>query len=67
MEHLELPRHHGARASGGAGRTHRKLADAAVQVRWNWHDAYDDARSSEWSTVVDRGLVMQGQKSRDAT
>jgi len=33
---------------------------------WNWHDAYEDARSPEWSTVVDRGLVMQGQKDRDA-
>src|SRR6478735_1076239 len=28
---------------------------------WNWHDAYEDARSSEWSNVVDRGLVSQGQ------
>ena len=33
---------------------------------WNWHDAYEDARSPEWSKVVDRGLVMQGQKDRDA-
>ena len=34
---------------------------------WNWHDAYEDTRSSEWSNVVDRGLVIQGQKDRDAT
>ena len=34
---------------------------------WNWHDAYEDTRSSEWSNVVDRGLVLQGQKGRDAT
>jgi len=33
---------------------------------WNWHDAYGEARSSEWSTVVDRGLVLQGQKDGDA-
>src|SRR5262245_31815509 len=34
---------------------------------WNWHDAYEDTRSSDWSTVVDRSLVMQGQKDRNAT
>ena len=33
---------------------------------WNWHDAYENTGSSEWSNVVDRGLVMQGQKEGDA-
>jgi len=28
---------------------------------WNWHDSYDDTRSSQWSSVVDRGLELQGQ------
>jgi predicted dithiol-disulfide oxidoreductase (DUF899 family) len=28
---------------------------------WNWHDAYGDSASSQWSTVVDRSLVLQGQ------
>ena len=28
---------------------------------WNWHDAYDDTSSSQWSSVVDRGLELQGQ------
>ena len=29
---------------------------------WNWHDAYDNTSSSQWSSVVDRGLVLQGQR-----
>ena len=29
---------------------------------WNWHDAYEDGRSSERSNVADRGVAMQGQK-----
>ena len=28
---------------------------------WNWHDSYDDTASSQWSSVVDRGLELQGQ------
>jgi predicted dithiol-disulfide oxidoreductase (DUF899 family) len=28
---------------------------------WNWHDAYDNTPSSQWSSVVDRSLVLQGQ------
>jgi predicted dithiol-disulfide oxidoreductase (DUF899 family) len=28
---------------------------------WNWHDAYDEAPSSQWSNVVDRALDIQGQ------
>ena len=28
---------------------------------WNWHDAYGDAQSSQWSSVVDRSLVLEGQ------
>ena len=28
---------------------------------WNWHDAYGDAQSSQWPSVVDRSLVLQGQ------
>ena len=28
---------------------------------WNWHDSYGDTRSSQWSSVVDRGLELQGQ------
>ena len=35
-------------------------ADAAYKW-WNWHDSYDDTRSSQWSSVVDRGLELQGQ------
>ncbi|HMF97433.1 MAG TPA: DUF899 domain-containing protein [Vicinamibacterales bacterium] len=30
---------------------------------WNWHDAYDTTSSSQWSSVVDRGLVLQGQSA----
>jgi predicted dithiol-disulfide oxidoreductase (DUF899 family) len=30
---------------------------------WNWHDAYDNTSSSQWSKVVDRGLSLQGQKT----
>jgi predicted dithiol-disulfide oxidoreductase (DUF899 family) len=32
---------------------------------WNWHDAYDARQSSQWSSVVDRGLELQGQRSED--
>ena len=33
---------------------------------WNWHDAYD-VTSSQWSSVVDRSLALQGQSvERDA-
>src|SRR6185295_14188476 len=28
---------------------------------WNWHDAYDNTPSSQWSGVVDRSLELQGQ------
>jgi hypothetical protein len=28
---------------------------------WNWHDDYGDATSSQWSSVVDRSLALQGQ------
>jgi hypothetical protein len=28
---------------------------------WNWHDEYDNTPSSQWSSVVDRGLELQGQ------
>ena len=28
---------------------------------WNWHDSYDDTSSSQWSSVVDCGLELQGQ------
>ena len=28
---------------------------------WNWHDAYGEATSSQWSNVVDRSLVLQRQ------
>jgi predicted dithiol-disulfide oxidoreductase (DUF899 family) len=27
---------------------------------WNWHDAYDQAASTRWSSVVERGLELQG-------
>ena len=27
---------------------------------WNWHDAYDNTSQSQWSSVVDRGLALQG-------
>ena len=33
---------------------------------WNWHDAYDDTSSSQWSNVVDRSLSLLGQNT-DAT
>jgi predicted dithiol-disulfide oxidoreductase (DUF899 family) len=29
---------------------------------WNWHDAYDNTSSAQWSKVVDRGLSLQGEK-----
>jgi predicted dithiol-disulfide oxidoreductase (DUF899 family) len=29
---------------------------------WNWHDEYDHAPSSQWSSVVDRGLDLQYQR-----
>ncbi len=29
---------------------------------WNWHDAYDQTQSSQWSSVVDRGLELQYQQ-----
>jgi hypothetical protein len=32
---------------------------------WNWHDAYDVRQSSQWSSVVDRSLDLQGQRSED--
>jgi len=28
---------------------------------WNWHDAYSNTSSAQWSSVVDRGLALQGQ------
>jgi len=28
---------------------------------WDWHDSYDNNSSSQWSSVVDRGLELQGQ------
>jgi len=28
---------------------------------WNWHDEYGGTASSQWSSVVDRSLVLQGQ------
>jgi predicted dithiol-disulfide oxidoreductase (DUF899 family) len=28
---------------------------------WNWHDEYGDTTSAQWSSVVDRSLVLQGQ------
>jgi hypothetical protein len=31
---------------------------------WNWHDEYGHTASSQWSSVVDRGLELQGQSSR---
>ena len=30
---------------------------------WNWHDEYGDTRSSPWSSIVDRGLALQGRGS----
>ena len=29
---------------------------------WNWHDEYGNAESSQWSSVVDHGLDLQGQR-----
>jgi hypothetical protein len=47
----ELPRH-GARAPGGVG----KLAGGYPQTPrykwWNWHDAYGDAPSSQWTASL---------------
>src|SRR5262245_63371673 len=34
---------------------------------WNWHDAYDNTSSSQWSSVVDRSPVLQGEKEPEAT
>ncbi len=35
---------------------------------WNRHDAYGDAQSSQWPTVVDRSLVLlEGEKEGKAT
>jgi hypothetical protein len=28
---------------------------------WNWHDAYNETSSSEWSNVVDRSLELHDQ------
>ena len=28
---------------------------------WNWHDEYSNTSSNQWSSVVDRGLALQGQ------
>jgi predicted dithiol-disulfide oxidoreductase (DUF899 family) len=28
---------------------------------WNWHDEYGNTPSSQWSSVVDRSLALQGQ------
>jgi predicted dithiol-disulfide oxidoreductase (DUF899 family) len=28
---------------------------------WNWHDEYGNTSSSQWSSVVDRSLALQGQ------
>ena len=28
---------------------------------WNWHDEYDNTSASQWSSVVDRSLALQGQ------
>ena len=34
---------------------------------WNWHDEYGNASSAQWSKVVDRGLVLQGQREERGT
>ena len=37
---------------------------------WNWHDAYGDAASSQWASVVDRSLALLDQavaQERDAS
>src|SRR6187401_870424 len=35
---------------------------------WNWHDEYANTESSQWSSVVDRGLALQGQSDpKDAS
>ncbi len=28
---------------------------------WNWHDEYSNTPSSQWSSVVDRSLALQGE------
>jgi predicted dithiol-disulfide oxidoreductase (DUF899 family) len=28
---------------------------------WNWHDDYGDTASTQWASVVDRSLALQGQ------
>jgi hypothetical protein len=28
---------------------------------WNWHDEYGNTPSSQWLSVVDRSLALQGQ------
>jgi predicted dithiol-disulfide oxidoreductase (DUF899 family) len=32
---------------------------------WNWHDSYEQSPSAQWSKVVDRSLVLQGEKEDD--
>ena len=29
---------------------------------WNWHDEYGDASSSQWSSIVDRSVNLQGRR-----
>ena len=38
--HLELPRHHGARAAGGVGGLAGGLSPDPTYKWWNWHDSY---------------------------
>jgi hypothetical protein len=34
---------------------------------WNWHDAYADDPSSQWSSVVDRSLDLQREQVEGRT
>ena len=56
-EHLELPRHHAARPSGGVGGLARRLSADPTYKWWNWHDSYvaDAAPDQKWVEVSDAG------------
>ena len=53
-EHLELSRHHCARAPGGVGGLARGLPQTPPYKWWNWHDNYDAEASPDpkWVEVI---------------
>ena len=69
-QHVELPRHHRARAPGGVEASPEGYPQTPTYVWQNWHDAYEDTAqpSDEWLEQVGRGVAaFDGSKAGDAT